>query len=91
MSYEIDVTAQPRREIATVAWDTTWEQFPRQWPGCLDEVYACLRQAGARGGCNVMLYRDLAGSAWKSGSKSPRSSRRRGGSGSRRCRPARPP
>jgi len=60
MSYEIDVTAQPRREIATVAWDTTWEQFPRQWRGCLDEVYACLRQAGAKGGCNVMLYRDLA-------------------------------
>ena len=26
----------------------------------LDEVWACLRQAGGRGGCNVMRYRDLA-------------------------------
>ena len=25
----------------------------------LDEVWACLRQAGVKGGCNVMLYRDL--------------------------------
>jgi effector-binding domain-containing protein len=27
----------------------------------LDEVYACLRRAGVKGGCNVMLYRDLPG------------------------------
>jgi effector-binding domain-containing protein len=25
----------------------------------LGEVYACLREGGVRGGCNVMLYRDL--------------------------------
>jgi effector-binding domain-containing protein len=25
----------------------------------LDEVYACLGRAGVKGGCNVMLYRDL--------------------------------
>ena len=25
----------------------------------LDEVWACLRRAGVKGGCNVMLYRDL--------------------------------
>jgi hypothetical protein len=33
----------------------------------LDEVWACLRQAGVRGGCNVMLYRDLptAGERWE--------------------------
>jgi len=59
MSYQIELTDQPARPIAAVAWDTTGEQFPRQWRGCLDEVYACLRQAGVTGGCNVMLYRDL--------------------------------
>jgi effector-binding domain-containing protein len=25
----------------------------------LDQVYACLGRAGVKGGCNVMLYRDL--------------------------------
>jgi effector-binding domain-containing protein len=59
MTYEIEVATQPRRTIAAVAWTTTWEQFPRQWRGMLDEVYACLRQGGTTGGCNVMLYRDL--------------------------------
>jgi effector-binding domain-containing protein len=59
MSYEIEVATQPRRTIAAVAWTTTWEQFPRQWRGHLDQVYACLRESGTPGGCNVMLYRDL--------------------------------
>jgi effector-binding domain-containing protein len=59
VSYEIEVAAQPRRPIAAVAQDTTWERFPGQWRGMLDEVYACLRQGGIRGDCNVMMYRDL--------------------------------
>jgi effector-binding domain-containing protein len=62
MTYEIEVTAQPRRTIAAVAWTTSWEEFPAQWRGRLDEVYAWLRQTGTRGGCNVMLYRNLPGS-----------------------------
>ena len=49
MSYEIEVAAQPRRTIAAVAWTTTGEQFPRQWRGMLDEVYAFLRQSGTPG------------------------------------------
>ena len=57
--YEIEVTAQPRRAIASVAWDTSWEAFPGEWRDRLDEVYAWLRQAGVHGGCNVMYYRDL--------------------------------
>jgi effector-binding domain-containing protein len=59
MTYEIEVAVQPRRAIASVAWTTTAEQFPDQWRGMLDEVYAWLRRAGEHGGCNVMLYRDL--------------------------------
>jgi hypothetical protein len=61
--YEIEVAAQPRRAIAAVAWVTSWEKFPGQWRGTLDEVYACLRRAGTRGDCNVMLYRDVPDSA----------------------------
>lgn len=61
MSYDVRVTDQPRRPIAAVAATTTWPEFPGLWRGMLDEVYACLRQAGARGGCNVMLYRSLPG------------------------------
>jgi len=57
--YEIEVAAQPRRAIAAVAWDTSWEAFSGEWRGRLDEVYAWLRQGGIHGGCNVMLYRDL--------------------------------
>src|SRR4029077_12284475 len=59
MSYEGAVAAQPRRPIAAVAATTTWDRFPGQWRGMLDEVWACLRQAGGKGGGNVMLYRDL--------------------------------
>ncbi len=59
MRYEISVAVQQRRPIAVVAATTTWERFPGQWPGMLDEVYACLSRAGVKGGCNVMLYRDL--------------------------------
>ena len=61
MMYEISAAAQPRRPIAAVTATTTWERFPGQWRGMLDEVYACLRRAGVKGGCNVMLYRDLPG------------------------------
>ena len=59
MSYEVSAAVQPRRPIAAVAATTTWDRFPGQWRGMLDEVWACLRQAGVKGGCNVMLYRDL--------------------------------
>jgi effector-binding domain-containing protein len=59
LSYEVSVAAQPRRPIAAVAATTTWERFPGQWRGMLDQVYACLGRAGVKGGCNVMLYRDL--------------------------------
>jgi effector-binding domain-containing protein len=59
MSYEVFVAVQPRRPIAAVAAATTWDRFPGQWRGMLDEVWACLRQAGIKGGCNVMRYRDL--------------------------------
>ena len=34
-------------------------EVPGQWPGMLDEVYACLRRAGVKSGCNVMIHRDL--------------------------------
>ena len=59
MSYDVSVAVQPRRPIAAVAATTTWHRFPGQWRGMLDQVWACLRQAGVKGGCNVMLYRDL--------------------------------
>ncbi len=59
MNDEVSAAAQPRRPVAVVAAATTWERFPGQWRGMLDEVWACLRQAGVKGGCNVMLYRDL--------------------------------
>ena len=59
LSYEVSVAAQPRRPIAAVAATTTWDRFPGQWRGMLDQVYACLGRAGVKGGCNVMLYRDL--------------------------------
>lgn len=60
MRYEVElVTAQPQ-PIAAVAGTTTWEEFPRLWREMLDEVYSCLRAAGTRSGCNVMLYRDLS-------------------------------
>jgi effector-binding domain-containing protein len=59
VEYEIEVAEQPRRPIAAVAEDTTWDRFADQWRGMLDEVYACLRHGGVHGDCNVMLYRDL--------------------------------
>jgi effector-binding domain-containing protein len=61
MSYEVAVAAVPRRPIAAVEITTTWREFPGQWRGMLDEVYACLRQAGVATGCNVMCYRDVPG------------------------------
>jgi effector-binding domain-containing protein len=60
VSYEVSVADQPRRPIAAVAATTTWDRFPGQWRGMLDEVWACLRQARVKGGCNVMLYRDMS-------------------------------
>ena len=59
MRYDVQVADQPLRPIAAVAMTTTWREFPHQWRGMLDEVYACLRPAGAACGCNVMRYRDL--------------------------------
>jgi effector-binding domain-containing protein len=59
VTYEMEVAAQPRRPIAAVAQDTTWERFPHEWGGMLGEVYACLRDGGVHAGCNVMMYRDL--------------------------------
>jgi len=59
MGYDVSVAVEPRRPIAAVAATTTWRQFPGQWRGMLDEVWACLRQAQVRGGSNVMRYRDL--------------------------------
>lgn len=61
MNYEVAVVAATRRPIAAVAVTTTWREFPGQWRGMLDEVYACLRQAGVGSGCNVMHYRDVPG------------------------------
>jgi effector-binding domain-containing protein len=57
--YEVEVAEQPRRAIAAVAWDTSWERFPGEWRGRLDEVWAWLRHSEMHPGCNVMLYRDL--------------------------------
>ena len=61
MSYDVRVTDQPLRPIVAVTATTTFSEFPGLWRGMLDEVYACMRQAGVRGGCNVMLYRSLPG------------------------------
>src|ERR1700733_13063313 len=59
MSYEVSVAHAARRPIAAAAIPTTWREFPGQWRGMLDEVYACLRQGGVGSGCNVMHYRDV--------------------------------
>jgi effector-binding domain-containing protein len=67
MKYEVAVAAAPRRPIAAVAITTTWREFPGQWRGMLDEVYACLRQAGVASGCNVMHYRDVPGGGGEGG------------------------
>jgi effector-binding domain-containing protein len=61
VSYAIEVAVQPGRPIAAVAWETSWRDFPGQWRGCLDEVYAWLRQSGTAGGGNVMRYQDRPG------------------------------
>jgi effector-binding domain-containing protein len=61
VEYEVEVVTQARQSTAAVPATTTWREFPGQWRGMLDEVYACLRQAGASSGANVMLYRDSPG------------------------------
>ncbi len=48
MRYEVSVAVQARGPIAAVAATTTWERYPGQWPGMLDEVYACLKRAGVK-------------------------------------------
>jgi len=59
MSYEVSIVEAAARPTAVVAATTTWQRFPREWPGLLDEVWTCLRAGGIRGGCpNVMLYLD---------------------------------
>ena len=71
MSYEVAVAQAARRPIAAVAITTTWREFPGQWRGMLDEVYACLRQAGVGSGCNVMHYRDFPGEGGAGGGPRP--------------------
>ncbi len=61
VSYAVEVASQPRRPIAVVSWETSWQAFPAQWRDHLDEVYAWLRQSGTAGGANVMRYRDGPG------------------------------
>jgi len=61
VSYAVEVASQPRRPIAAVAWETSWEAFPAQWRDQLDEVYAWLRRSGTAGGANVMHYQDRPG------------------------------
>ena len=59
MSHEVRVTQVAARPTAVVAAATTWQEFPALWKELLDEVWACLRAGGVRGGCrNVMLYLD---------------------------------
>jgi effector-binding domain-containing protein len=59
MSYEVTLADAVARPTAVVAATTTWREFPKLWKELLDEVWACLRACGIRGGCpNVMLYRD---------------------------------
>ena len=59
VSYEVTVTDVTARPTAVVAAATTWQEFPSLWKELLDEVWACLRAGGIRGGCrNVMLYLD---------------------------------
>ena len=54
------VTIVQTREAPTavVAERTTWERFPAQWRGWLDEVWSFVRGASLDAGRNVMLYRD---------------------------------
>lgn len=59
MSYQVTVTRAQARPTAVVRATTTWPEFRTRWSVLLDEVWACLRAGGIRGGCrNVMLYLD---------------------------------
>lgn len=54
MDYGVRVETVAQRPTAVVKATTTWAEFPSQWQPMLDEVWSV-----ARGGRNVMLYRDI--------------------------------
>jgi effector-binding domain-containing protein len=59
VSYQVAVADVAARPTLVVPATTTWQEFPRLWKELLDEVWACLRAGGIRGGCrNMMLYHD---------------------------------
>ncbi len=59
MFYEVIEESVAARPTAVVAAATTWAEYPSLWKVLLDEVWACLRAGGIKGGCrNVMLYLD---------------------------------
>ena len=62
MAYDVRIQRTAECRTAVVRSDTTWREFPRVWPRCLDEVWAFLRTTpGLRtDGHNVMLYRHHA-------------------------------
>lgn len=59
VSYDVTIVRTSEWSTAVVKANTTWGEFPSQWPGLLDEVWAFLRvRAGPRAdGHNVMQYR----------------------------------
>ena len=60
MDYDVRSTTVGERPTAVVVATTTWERFPTEWKGMLDQVWAFLRTTDLRlaDGHNVMLYRD---------------------------------
>jgi effector-binding domain-containing protein len=60
MQYDVRSITVAESPTAVVAASTTWERFPAEWKGMLDEVWAFLRDHDLRtaAGHNVMLYRD---------------------------------
>ncbi|KAA2258611.1 GyrI-like domain-containing protein [Solihabitans fulvus] len=59
MDHVVTLENAEARPTAVVPARTTWQDFPTQWKGMLDEVWACLNAAGISRGCrNVMLYLD---------------------------------
>lgn len=59
MNYRVEVATVVATPTAVVAETTTWERFPNQWKGMLDQVWAFLRDTDLRtDGHNVMLYKD---------------------------------
>jgi effector-binding domain-containing protein len=58
---EVTVTTVSPDRTCVVRRATSWDEFPRVWRPCLDQVYAFLDSAGLRGSQrwnNVMLYLD---------------------------------